>query len=301
LRIVDLLAIDSTISWREFRGAGQAQDAFRKSKLVPPRIEALIFVSPERLENRLEGTARLRVHGRDRPTASGEPGIVGALRGGADIPGIENRRVDRREASAVMRALQQAGIRPSHRHRRVGDFELEQLLQEGERYQEWQAVHVSMKNVRRRIRIYHYAATDNDQDRRALVHATEREFQILQGIDHPGILRLMDYKESDRGPALIFDHDPTAQRLDFFLRERGERLNDDRRLSFLRQLAEALRYAHGKRLFHRALSPQSILVRKPESESPELQIFNWRLAARSPGSEQGTAARATGTLHLAVR
>jgi serine/threonine protein kinase len=170
-------------------------------------------------------------------------------------------------------------------------------LQEGERYQEWQAAHVSMKNVRRRVRIYPYAAADSDAERRALVHATEREFQILQGIDHPGILRLMDYKESDRGPALIFDHDPTAQRLDFFLRERGARLNDDRRLSFLRQVAEALRYAHAKRLFHRALCPQNILLRRPESANPELQIFNWRLAARSPGGEGG-AARTTGTLHL---
>ena len=274
------------------------QDAFRKGRLSPPFIAPLVFLSAEKIDNRLEGVARSKIHCRDRPTASGEVGIVGALRGDTLPASAAGRHIERRVASALLRALDQAGIRPSHRHRRVGDFELESLLQEGERYQDWQAVHVSMPNVRRRVRIHPYGTADNEEERRALVHATQREFQVLQGVEHPGILRLLEYKESERGPALIFDHDPTYQRFDFFLREHAAQLTDDNRLSFLRQLAEALRYAHAKRLYHRGLSPQNILVRQPESQDPELQIFNWRLAARAPGSDQGTSAQATGTIHL---
>jgi hypothetical protein len=80
----------------------RSQEAFRKSKLTPPRIEALIFVSAEKLENRLEGVARARVHGRDRPITSGEPGIVAALRGETDIPSIAGQRLDRRVGGATV-------------------------------------------------------------------------------------------------------------------------------------------------------------------------------------------------------
>ena len=70
------------------------------------------------------------------------------------------------------------------------------------------------------------------------------------------------------------------------------------RLHLLRQIAEAVRYAHAKRLVHRALSPQSILVLDPEAPLPRIQIFNWQTAARE-GFETRTAGSGTsGTSHL---
>ena len=151
--------------------------------------------------------------------------------------------------------------------------------------------------MRRRIRIYTFASAATEQARKTLVRHAAREFQILEGIDHPGILKVRDYKETELGPALIFDHDAKAIRLDFLLREQGKNLNVNQRLHIVRQLAETLKYAHQKKLYHRALCPQSILVKDPGAASPLLQVMNWQTGARE-ATTGGTSVRTVGTLHV---
>src|SRR3954469_14702508 len=87
------------------------------------------------------------------------------------------------------------------------------------------------------------------------------------------------------GPALIFEHDPKAERLDRFLSARLDGLTAQARLALLRQLAEALGRAHGRRLYHRGLAPQNILVRRGSDGEPRLQIMNWQVASRGEGSQ----------------
>ena len=48
---------------------------------------------------------------------------------------------------------------------------------------------------------------------RMLARAAQREFQVLEGIQHPGILRAVAYHEHELGPALVFEHSPGALRL----------------------------------------------------------------------------------------
>ncbi|HEV2846667.1 MAG TPA: protein kinase, partial [Thermoanaerobaculia bacterium] len=57
-------------------------------------------------------------------------------------------------------------------------------------------------------------------------------------------------------------------------------------------------YAHEKRVFHRALSPQSILVWDPEADAPELRILNWQAAAHEALTTRATQAGISGTSHL---
>ena len=56
-------------------------------------------------------------------------------------------------------------------------------------------------------------------------------------------------------------------------------------------------YAHGKRIYHRGLAPQSILVRDPDAATPRLQIMNWQVASRTGGTSAGGAAT-SGTQHV---
>lgn len=85
---------------------------------------------------------------------------------------------------------------------------------------------------------------------------------------------LLERAASKQRIHLPFDHNPRAQRLDHLLRERGSKLSLDTRLHLVRRIAEALRYAHGKGLYHRALSPQSVLVADPTAAAPEVRLFN---------------------------
>lgn len=111
-----------------------------------------------------------------------------------------------------------------------------------------------MDAVRRRVRIYTVSAAATADARKSLVRQAQREFQILEGIDHPGIVKVKDYQDTELGPALIFDHDTKAIRLDFLLREMGQLLSVDQRLQIVRDLAETLKYAHQKKLYRRSSS-----------------------------------------------
>jgi serine/threonine protein kinase len=276
--------------------------AVQKSRARIPFIRPCVFLSATDLVCKLSGTAAAGVYLRGQPGSAHDDGIIGALTAGPTLSTADDgQRIDQAQVRILAQAMAQAGIRPSNKHRLVGDYQLGALLAEGETWQDWEGQHRSIESIRRRVRIYPYATAATAQARDALIRQAVREFQILEGIDHPGILKVRDYKDSEQGPALIFDHDPRSRRLDLLLREHGDRLNVSQRLHLVRHLAETLQYAHGKRLFHRALCPQSILVRDPESVLPSLQIMNWQTGARASGSG-GTAAadgrRTVGTLHV---
>jgi hypothetical protein len=114
--------------------------------------------------------------------------------------------------------------------------------------------------------------------------AAAREFRILQSFDHPGILDARDYKDHEFGPALLFAYEPGAMRLDHYLATRGPKLSPGTRLELLRQVADAVRYAHSKRVIHRALAAQSVLVMDPDAEVPRLKVFNWQVGVREAES-----------------
>lgn len=274
------------------------QSSIVKGKIRLPFVEPAIFLSSTSLSCRLEGLARSATFQQGRPGTPDDPGIVGALSKG--ITTQAPTPVDATQAKAIGRALVQAGIRQSNKHRQVGDYKLTKLITEGEGFQDWEASHVSVDTVHRRVRIYTLATASSPESRATRLRQARREFEVLEGIDHPSILRVRDYKDTELGPALIFDHDPKAVRLDHLLREKGETLTVTQRLQLVRDIAETLKYAHGKRLYHRALGPQSILVHDVDGGAMHLRLMNWQTASRNVGDSASpdTVHRTTGTRHV---
>ncbi|KAA0575160.1 BREX system serine/threonine kinase PglW [Azospirillum sp. B21] len=278
---------------RRLKGLLKGQSVVKRLKLGLPYISAVIFLSADGLDWQVDPSTALSTFGR-RPSRSGE-GIINALNNGLQTA-RPHPPITAEQANMVRRAIAEAGIRPSLRDRRIGDYELKRILAEGDGWQDWEGRHVTL-DVARRIRLYPYSSASDEEARRALGRMAVREFQVLEGIDHPGLLRVRDYRDTERGPALIFDHDPRAIRLDLLMRDHLDLMGAELRLHIIRQLAETLKYAHGKRLFHRALSPHSILVRDVDQPLPRLQIMNWQTAARE-ASAAGTTHATTGTSHL---
>ncbi len=255
------------------------QPALRK-KAASPFLEAHVFLSHEDVDCRLTADLRDRVHPRDAGTGRDErPGIVAALtRHSTGTP--PRSRPDRPMAKAISRAMQEAGIRRSQRAKRVGDYRLDELLFEGPNYQDWTARHAAIDREHARVRIYAIPPAASDEERTALQRAAQREYQVLLDVRHEGILKAKTYTEHVHGPALVFEHREGSQRFDHWLAERAAGLDVDSRLHLLRQIAEAVHFAHAKHLVHRALSPQSILVVDPEAPQPRVQVFNWQTGAR---------------------
>jgi Nuclease-related domain/Protein tyrosine and serine/threonine kinase len=242
----------------------------RGGSRAAPWIEPLIFLSAVRQRPVLDPGTEKRVVLRGAPGSPDDSGVIGTLLR-ADELGLGRGNAPGPTATrAWVRAIEQAGIRPPRRGRRVGDYELGQLLGEGENWQDFAARH-SATGVNRRVRIYPYARAATPEARDRLARTAQRESRVLEGVEHAGIQRVLDYREAELGPALVFEHDPNAVRLDRYLGQKLAGLALGQRLGLIRQLGEAMAYAHGKRLFHRGLAPQSILVRDPESDAPRLQ------------------------------
>jgi serine/threonine protein kinase len=266
-----------------------------------PYIEPLIFCSHPENQLHLLGSAKYGVCLRDKAATENRQarkGIVSALIN-RDFEGAnEHARsfIDRSIAKSIIKAMEQAGIQPSHRSRRVGDYVLGKVIYENPTgtYQDWEATHTSIKTSARRIRIYNLSRTASDIERESIRRAARREYQLLEALNHPGILRIESFTEHELGPALVFRHDPNSMRLDHFLSQYGSKLNVDIRLALLRQIAESIKYAHEKRIIHRALSPQNILITDAESDLPRTVIFNWHIGFRN--ATTSTTRSSTGLL-----
>jgi serine/threonine protein kinase len=138
------------------------------------------------------------------------------------------------------------------------------------------------------VRQYTVAQAASEEERQRRKRAAAREFQIIQTLDHPNILPVLDYKEHELGPALLFRYlDPDSVRFDHWLATHSHKLDTGQRLELLRQIADAIRYAHRKRVIHRSLGPQSILVSETWSSPPRLQVFNWQVGIRESASTSG--------------
>ena len=129
-----------------------------------PWVEPLIFLSAIKQPPQIDpGTAK-RVVLRGSPGATDDVGLIGTLLR-ADELGFGRRGVvDSNSARGIVRAIEQAGIRPPGRGRRVGDYELGAVLTEGENWQDFAARHTAT-GVARRVRIYPYARAASPEAR----------------------------------------------------------------------------------------------------------------------------------------
>jgi serine/threonine protein kinase len=283
----------------------ERQRAF-KGKAGAPFLEPLVFLSAENLTLSLPFDARHRVCLRDRPATADKAaraGIMAAL-SRRECQGLQPLRDNSRNlynrtiAKLIEKAMREAGIRPSNKSRKVSDYVLDNIIDDGPGYQDWSATHAQLEKTKRRIRFYLVRQEASAADKAMIDRAAKREFQLLESLQHPGIIRAFTLSEHDLGPALVLDYDPQAVRLDHFLSQRQEPLSIDVQLDLMRQIAESIRFAHEQRVIHRGLNPRSILVSEDRSGHPKIKITNWQLGYRAGSSSKGASNEVTATAHV---
>ena len=87
-----------------------------------------------------------------------------------------------------------------------------------------------------------------------------REISILKQMRHPNIVNLLDLIHGDKKLYLVFefmDYD-----LKKFLDKNGSPLPSQLVKSYLYQIIAAIKYCHSKRILHRDLKPQNLLIDK---------------------------------------
>jgi serine/threonine protein kinase len=260
-----------------------------------PRIEPAIFLSAPNLHTTFDEVQRTGVYGRD----DCDTGLGWVWR---DLLRRPPQRPSQRVGAELSRLLPammtEIGIRAASAHLRFGDgWTLdEEVLDYGPTWEDRLAARADgAVSEEGRLRIYLTALQATDEQRRSVERAARREYQMVQDVTHRGIAQAVQFGHHRGGPALLFRHRRSDLRLDAYLAEFSETLTLDTRLDMVRQLAEAVRYAHGRSLYHRALAARSVYVSAGEDGSaPVLRIIDWQAASREfdvppPGSFGGSS------------
>ncbi|GAB3156797.1 BREX system serine/threonine kinase PglW [Micromonospora sonneratiae] len=286
---------------KRLRSLLDRQATRQRSQVKIPFIQGAVFLSVPNLQVQLDEHQLHWVYGPE-PTPGQNarllPGIWSGLLGA--LPRDERRQVSPELSKALPKLLKEVGIARSRRYEQVGSWKLDaKPFDVGPTWQDHLAHHAQFAHEHRRVRIYLLERNSAKVERASIQRAARREMVALHGISHPGIVQVDTMEPHEGGPALIFRHDRRAMRLDHFMAQYGERLDVGTRIGMVRQLVEAIGYAHGRRLYHRSLSARGILVtpgsqRRGEPEEaawlrPQLQISDWQTAARGPDSVGGSA------------
>jgi len=118
-----------------------------------PFVEAVIFCSASNNRLKLPDSLGQKVFVRDQGTPP-KVGIIGAVT--RPRSGDTQFAIDAPMARAIGRALDQAGIRPANRSRRVSDYTLENIIYEHPQgtFQDWLGKHATLKGDVAMVRIY---------------------------------------------------------------------------------------------------------------------------------------------------
>ncbi|MBN2047293.1 MAG: serine/threonine protein kinase [Anaerolineaceae bacterium] len=105
------------------------------------------------------------------------------------------------------------------------------------------------------------------------------EARALAKLDHPNIVRILDYGESDGLPFMVMEYLPNES-----LADRPESTMDHQSAArVLAAVADALGYAHSRGIVHRDVKPANILF--SEAREPKLADFGIAKAVRHDGDQ----------------
>lgn len=263
------------------------------TKGIVPYVKAAVFLHGPDVRCELAEEDRTQLYGLEGQGDSTHlPGIIQGLV--TSQPPNPDRAVTADQGDVLAMLMDRIGM--TRRSKRVvGPYELDESVHaEGAEWQDFLATHHRFSDERRRVRIYHTGSATSREQRAMLVRAAEREYLLLRHLTHPSLLGPQDFYDTDNGPALVYPYDSRFERLDHLLAARSDELSLETRLRIVRGLAETLRYAHGRHVTHRGLSPRSVSVRTHTSERPELRVSDWHTAARSASSASSSPS-GTGT------
>lgn len=104
-----------------------------------------------------------------------------------------------------------------------------------------------------------------------VVYRFLREGRIMQKLQHPNIIPLYDFGMYNRRPYIVMEYLAGGSLADRLRQERGMTLKTSSQI--LWQVAEALDFAHNKKIIHRDMKPGNILLRDDSDNFAMLTDF----------------------------
>lgn len=88
-----------------------------------------------------------------------------------------------------------------------------------------------------------------------------QEAIMLSALDHPNIVKFLNYVENDQGIFLIMEYVDGMTLEDFILKKNGL-IVENRAIPMMKQIVDAFLYAHGRGIIHRDIKPSNIFLSK---------------------------------------
>ncbi|HEY0755654.1 MAG TPA: protein kinase [Ktedonobacteraceae bacterium] len=133
-----------------------------------------------------------------------------------------------------------------------GNYRLIRLLGRGGFADVYLGQHLRLSSQQAAIKILHTHLQDTD------IQTFEHEAETISALVHPNIVRLLDFDVENGVPFLTMDYAPNGS-----LRQRHprrERVPLAMVVSYVTQIAQGLQYAHDKRIIHRDIKPDNMLI-----------------------------------------
>ena len=113
-----------------------------------------------------------------------------------------------------------------------------------------------------------------------------REISLLKNLNHPNILRLLDYGTEADTPYLVFEYTPNGTLRD--RHPRGSQVPLPTVIEYVKQVASALQYIHDQGIIHRDVKPENMLL----GNNGNVLLSDFGIAIAYPGT---TASSPAGT------
>ena len=250
---------------------------------VVPFVQESVFLHHPRLQSELSPASAIGLYGIDGDQKqSNLPGLSQLLL----EPGDPRKTIHER---VLIQLMARIGL-VQRREREAGSWVIRnEPIAEGDGWQDWRANHRVSQQQQGRIRIQVVPPGAPEAERRRVATLADHEFRVMSRLNHEGVLQPRDIVDSDLGVGLVYPDEESWQRLDLWMADhQSQGVPLDTQLTIIRQLAEALQYAHGNRVVHRGLSPRAVWVRSVKDEI-RVQVRDWQsaggLAATGSGSD----------------
>jgi ABC-type transport system substrate-binding protein len=139
----------------------------------------------------------------------------------------------------------------THRGRQIGNYRLIRLLGQGGFADVYLGEHVYLKTLAA-IKLLGARLAQDEMDRFLA------EAQTIARLRHPAIVRVLEFGVEGSAPYLVMEYAPNGSLRHWH--PRGAILTPAVVLPYVRQVAEALQYAHEERLIHRDVKPENMLL-----------------------------------------
>jgi eukaryotic-like serine/threonine-protein kinase len=173
--------------------------------------------------------------------------------------------------------------RGEREEQRLGNYRLVRLLGRGGFAEVYLGEHVHL-NTLAAVKLLRTNLVNDELEK------FRNEARTIARLEHPSIVRVLDFGVEDDVPFLIMNYAPNGT-----LRQhhpRGSQLPLSTILTYVRQIADALQYAHDEKLIHRDIKPENMLLGRRN----EILLSDFGLAAIAQSAHSMSKMDVAGTV-----